>query len=415
MDNKPEPQTAEFHFDPADPATAADPGPAYSELRARCPFYHLQTPQQEYWISSDYNEVRNHILQDNPVWSFKWGNAAKDTAHDTGIVTDPPFHNEFRALLLPGFTPKALALFKPRVEQLANSLIDRMLERGGGDLHDDFALPLPAQVMCIMLGAPAEDYPRYKHWADELQALMFHDPKPGSHKQLFAEIYQHFIGLVNQRRALLTQAGIAEPELEHLGTVLPDDYMARAICSRVEGRRLTDMEIVNICATFLTGGQETTTGLITNLLWRLLEKPERWERVKAEPKLIDVAVEESLRHDPPVLAHFRTSLCPVNMHGEEIPEHAKLMFSIAGVNRDPAKFKDPDSFNLDRPLGEARQHLSFGAGVHFCIGAPLARIEGQVALRLLTQRLPRLRLAGPTERIVTWMYWGRSKLPVAWD
>lgn len=407
--------TSRFRFDPADPATAADPGTAYSELRRRCPFYHHRGEQLQFWITSDYDEVRNQVLQDNPVWSFKWGNAAKDTAHDTGIVTDPPFHNAFRAVLLPGFTPKALAAFKPRVEALASELVDRMLERTAGDLHEDFALPLPAQVMCVMLGLNPADYRRYKHWADELQELMFHDPKPGSHKQLFAELYRHFVDLADERRALLARAGVAEPELVHLGSVLPDDYISRALCSRVEGRRLTDMEIVNICATFLTGGQETTTNLITNLIWRLLQEPQRWEAVKADPKQIEVAVEESLRYDPPVLAHFRTSLKPVTMHGHEIPEHGKLMFSIAGVNRDPQRFASPDEFRLDRPLAEARQHLSFGAGVHFCLGAPLARLEAQIAVGLLIRRLPRLRLAGETERIDTWMYWGRKKMPVAWD
>jgi len=187
------------------------------------------------------------------------------------------------------------------------------------------------------------------------------------------------------------------------------------VVSQVENRPLSEAEILNVCLAFLTGGQETTTNLIGNLVWRLLEVPARWETLKADPGLIETAIEESLRHDPPVLAHFRTSLCPVTMHGHELPEHSKLMFNITGANRDPDKFQDPETFRLDRPLVEARQHLSFGSGGHFCLGAPIARLEAKIAMRLLIERLPGLRLAGPTARIHTWMYWGREKLPVAWD
>jgi len=197
--------------------------------------------------------------------------------------------------------------------------------------------------------------------------------------------------------------------------VLPDDFMSRALVSRVEGRRLTHEEMLNICLAFLTGGQETTTNLIGHLLRRLLEAPERWEQLKADPSLIDNAVEESLRFDPPVLAHFRTSLSETQMHGHDIPERAKLMFSICGANRDPAVFEAPDEFRIDRPLPEARQHLSFGSGVHLCLGAPVARLEARIALERLIERLPNLRLLGLGGRVRTWMYWGHTGLDVAWS
>ncbi|MBV9841047.1 MAG: cytochrome P450 [Sphingomonadaceae bacterium] len=402
-------------FDPVSQEVLDDPGRHYAALARACPFYALETAHHKFWITSDYAEIKDVVLQDSPIWSFKWGNAAKDTAHDTGIVTDPPFHMAFRDVLLPGFTPKAMAAFRPQIETIAEELGAAMDVRKSGDLHDDLALPLPARVMCRMLGLPEQDYKRYKHWADELQELMFHDPEPGSHKALFKEIYAHCIALAEDRRGMLRAAGIAEPNLSHLGEIVPDDYLSRSICAMIEGRRLTDMEIVNVCATFLTGGQETTTNLIGNCVWRLLEDRARWEAVCADPALIRIAVEESLRFDPPVLAHFRTATAPIEMHGHALPDHAKLMFSIAGANRDPARFADPDKFRLDRPRPELGRHLSFGAGVHFCIGAPLARLEAQIAVQLLTSRFPKLRLAGATERIETWMYWGRRTLPVAWD
>ncbi|MEP7349480.1 MAG: cytochrome P450 [Sphingorhabdus sp.] len=405
---------AEYKFDPVAPEVMADPGPHFAELAEKCPFYHYQGAAGNFWITSNTDEILKEVLVDSPVWSFKWGNAAKDTAHDTGIVTDPPFHNKFRNALLPGLNSAQIKRLQPRIEALANELIDKMLLKERGCLHDDFAMPLPAQVMCMMLGAPLENHQQYKLWADELIELMFHDTERGSHKAIFKIIYDHFMGLVEERRTLLTKAGIEEPELHHLGDVISDDYISRTLCVRVEGRRFTDMEIVNVCTAFMTGGQETTTSLITNAVWRVLQDRALWERLQVQPELIPVAVEESLRLDPPVLAHSRTNKCPVSMHGHELPERSKLMFSIAGLNRDPKRFPDPGKFDLDRPLNQARQHIAFGSGVHFCIGAPVARLEAQIALQLLTTRLPKLRLEGDGTRIATWMYWGRHSLPVAW-
>lgn len=406
---------SKFEFDPLNPAVMNEPGPAYAELQQRCPFYHYQGEKYDFYITSDYQEIKNEILKNAQVWSFKFGNAAKDSMSDVGFVTDPPYHEEFRNLFAPGLMPKAVEAYAERIEGMANTLIDGMLERGGGDLHDDFAMPLPVQVMCMVLGAPLEYAKQYKHWGDTLQALIFHDPEPGSYDRILPEIFAHFDGLVQQRRDLLAAAGVTEPGPEHLGTVLPDDYLSRAVVGRIDGRPLTQAEIRNLCSAFVTGGQETTTALIANCMWRLLEERSRWEQVCADPKLVDVAIEESLRFDPPAMAHFRTALCPVSMHGEEIPEHGKLMMSFVGANRDPALFERPNEFRLDRPLAEARKHLSFGFGTHFCIGSALARLEAKTALRLLTQRLPKLRLNGPTERVIPFMYWGRTKLPVAWD
>lgn len=406
----------DYAFDPMGPETLRDPGRAYSELRQRCPFHHYRGEDYAFYVTSRHDEIRREILADNPVWSFKYGNAAKDTISEVGFKTDPPFHNAFRSAMQPGLSPKAVQRYQGAAEEIAGGLIDRMLARGSaGDFHDDFALPLPAQMMCVMLGTRREDYLQYKEWADELQMQLFHEPEPGSFERILTVILPHFAGLLDGRRRLLAEAGIAEPDLSLLGGVLPDDYLSRVIVSKVQGRYLTQEEGLNVCLAFLTGGQETTTSLIGNLVWRLLQVPERWERLKANPALIESAIEESLRYDPPVLAHFRTSLCPVRMHGVDLPERAKLMFNIAGANRDPELFEEPEQFRIDRPLRQVKQHLSFGNGVHFCLGAPVARMEAKVALRLLIERMPRLRLTGAPTRLDSWMHWGPVKLPVAWD
>jgi cytochrome P450 len=402
-------------FDPLSEQTLKEPGAAYSALRERCPFHHHQSDEHDFYVTSRYDEIKREVLADNPVWSFKFGNAAKDTMSDVGFVTDPPFHQAFRAVLQPGLLPKALQGYGPKIEAIAQGLIDKMIEHGSGDFQDVFAMPLPAQVMCLMLGLPLANYRTYKRWSDELQAQLFHETKPASYEELLKEIVPFFGAQIADRRARLADAGVVEPEPAHVGTVLGEDFVSRCVVSTVEGRALRDAEILNVCLAFLTGGQETTTNLIGNLVWRLLEVPERWQALRANPALIENAIEESLRYDPPVLAHFRTSLCPVAMHGHELPEHSKLMFNITGANRDPEKFPDPESFRLDRPLAEVRQHLSFGNGVHLCMGAPIARMEARIAMRLLLERLPRLRLLGRGERVRTWMYWGRASLPLAWD
>ncbi len=399
------------------PETLADPGAAYSALREQCPFHRYQGPDFQFAITSDYREIKEEILQDNPVWSFRFGNAAKDTISDVGFKSDPPFHMSFRAALAAGFAPRQLKTYQGDVERICDELIAKMqaLPEARCDFHDLFALPLPSRIMCVMLGAPEADNLHYKRWADILQDMLFHDPTPGSFEPILKEIYPHFNTHLDARQAKLDAAGISVPSLEHLGEVVPNDFMSRAVIARVDGRPLTREEQLNICLAFLTGGQETTISLISNLVWRLLETPALWTRLKQEPALVESAVEESLRFDPPVLAHFRTSLCPVEMHGEALPERSKLMFSIVGANRDPAVFEGADTFRIDRPLPEARKHLSFGGGVHFCLGAPIARMEAKIALERLLVAFPNLRLDGPTERIGSWMHWGRVKLPIAWS
>jgi cytochrome P450 len=154
---------------------------------------------------------------------------------------------------------------------------------------------------------------------------------------------------------------------------------------------------------------------LTNLIWRLLEKPERWQAVCANPDLHMIAVEEALRHDSPAQAMWRTSLCPVSLHGVDIPAKSKLMVNYGAANRDHEVFTDAEEFRLDRPLDELRKHVAFSAGPHACPGAPVGRLELTTALRVLTQRLPKLRLNGPSERIGAYNFWGRRHLPLAWD
>ena len=181
------------------------------------------------------------------------------------------------------------------------------------------------------------------------------------------------------------------------------------------GRRLTDAELLNILQQLLVGGNETTTSLITNMFRRLLERPELYAQVVADPGLDAIAVEESLRMDAPVLGLFRTPTSDVELHGVTIPERTKAMATYGAANRDPDVFDDPDTFRLDRDVDELRRkHLAFGLGRHFCPGAHLSRLEARIVLRALAERAPDLRLDGDSTRIPTFLLWGRRTLPVAW-
>ena len=173
--------------------------------------------------------------------------------------------------------------------------------------------------------------------------------------------------------------------------------------------------MLNILQQLLVGGNETTTSLITNLFWRILERPELYEQLRTDPSLDAVAVEESLRFDPPVLGLFRTNTRELDLKGVTIPERTKVMASYAAANRDPDVFEDPDVFRLDRDLGDLRQkNLAFGLGRHFCPGAHLSRLEARIVVRRVLDRIPDLRLAGEPTRIPTFLLWGRRTLPIEW-
>ena len=275
-------------------------------------------------------------------------------------------------------------------------------------------MPLPARLMCIMLGAPEERYPDYRDWADRYFYSILNEPDTEMSLEEIHAISAPFFKVLAQRRADLAAKGL-EPDLALLGNALPNDFLSRFMCEKVDGAYLEDGEILSMMLGIIVGGNETTMNLIGNLLQRLLEVPERWAAVKADPALIDVAIEESLRIDPPVIGLFRTPRHDVTLQGTTIPKDAKVMYNIAAANRDPAMFADPDTFRLDRRLGHLRQHVAFSGGNHTCLGAPLARMEVRVVLTRLIARMPDLRLSGPSERVAGFNIFGKSRLPVRWS
>jgi cytochrome P450 len=268
-------------------------------------------------------------------------------------------------------------------------------------------------VIARLLGISEHDLDHFATMSDDLTRT-YNLPDPAASAPARARLDAYFQGEIDHRRALLAEAGVTEPAESDLGTVLPNDMISGFVVAEYQGRRLTDHEMQWVLLLLMLGGNETSTALLTNVLWRLLEDRSRWEAVRADRRLVEVAIEESLRHDPPVLGLFRTATHPVELHGVTVPEKAKVMVCYASANRDAAVWDDPEEFRLDRPLDALRRHLSFGFGAHFCPGAALARIEARIALHELLERFPDLRLDGPTTRIEAFNLWGRATLPVAW-
>ncbi|NKB98188.1 MAG: cytochrome P450 [Pseudomonadales bacterium] len=197
------------------------------------------------------------------------------------------------------------------------------------------------------------------------------------------------------------------------GVDVPEDLLTLiASGSDADGQLLSEADAQSVLMQLLVGGNETTTSLITNLLWRLLESPNQWQAMQEDATLIEPAIEESLRFDPPVLGLYRSTTRDVSLHDVLIPKGSKVFINYAAANRDSALFNDPNRFDITRSTRERKRHMSFGLGTHFCLGAPMARLETEIAFQAIMQRLPNLTLIGPGQRIAPFFLWGRRKLPV---
>jgi len=386
-------------YDPLAPDTVADPFPAYAWLRDQCPVH--KTEQFGHPVYTVSRRVDVHrILTDPWNWSNRLGpGVGYAGAERTGDIQrfDPPEHTARRKFARPEFNPVEVASLEPKVRALAAQMADEMAGSPQPfELHDGFALPIPILGFIDMMGVDREDRVRIKDWADELVKGLSDPYRAGP---ALGDLLRY---LLERVRAVRAGAPVNEGLLHTYAT------------REFQGRLLPEGEVANMLSQLMVAGHETTTSLITNMVYRLLEHRELWEQVCADPSLSEVAVEESLRFDPPVLGLCRTNNEPVDLGDDHLEVDTKVMVLYASANRDPSGFTDPDTFRLDRPWSELRRHYSFGWGMHHCLGAPLARLTARAALEALVERFPTLRLAGPTERIAPEFLWGRRTLPVAW-
>ena len=387
-------------WSPFEPDILNDPANGHQALLRDCPVHHCETFDPPFYTLSRYADVEE-ALRDIDTFSSHYGQGPRFT-DPQGMLSDPPQHTHLRRIVQQAFTPKAMAQLRPQIEALTRTLLqDAKAKRSDFDLHDDYAFPLPVIIIAGMLGVPESDLDRFKHWSD-VQVAAMGAADTSQYADTQAEFMGYMLNHLQQRRADLA-ANVS----------VPDDLLSLIAGAHYpDGVEVPEADALSMLTQLLVGGNETTTSLITNMLWRLLQDRQRWETVKQQPELIEAAVEESLRFDPPVLGLYRNTRCPVTLHNVDIPQGSKVLMNYAAANRDASVFTQPDQFDLQR---ERKRHMSFGLGTHFCLGAPMARMEAEIALAGLIEHTPDLQLLSDGERIPPFFLWGRSKLPVRWS
>ncbi|GCE28902.1 cytochrome P450 [Dictyobacter alpinus] len=366
-----------------DPANRANPYPLYERLRAT-PVARLD---DGFYAVSTYPEIAA-LLHDPRAGKDQRKSEVSVGARGVSptppfLFLDPPEHDHLRALVMHQFTPERVNAMHNRIVGIVNELLDARRDSQELDVVDDLAYPLPVTVICEMLGVPREDEGRFHEWADILAHSL--DPEPGEDMEAEAlrarqEITPYMLDLVQKRR-------------EH-----PEDDLisALAVNNDPEGR-MDDANLITTLVLLLIAGHETTVNLITNSSLTLLRNPEELARLHEQPERIIRVVEEVLRYEPPVQFAQRYALADIEIAGTTIPKGAGIRLIFGSGNRDPQQFVNPDHFDPDRP---DNQHFGFGGAVHYCVGAPLARIEAQIALTALFHRLvqPRLKVDPPPYR-----------------
>nr|WP_039938757.1 cytochrome P450 [Streptomyces himastatinicus] len=394
---------------------ATDPYPAYAWLREHAPVHRTTLPSGiDAWLVTRYADARQALadarLSKNPQ-------RHSESAHARGKVgipgeqradlmthllnIDPPDHTRLRRLVSKAFTPRRVAAFAPRVRELTDDLIDAFADRKEADLIHEFAFPLPIYAICDLLGVPREDQDDFRDWA---ATMIRHGGGPrGGVARAVKKIRAYLAELIHRKRA-----------------ALGNDLMSDLIRASDHGDHLTENEAAAMAFILLFAGFETTVNLIGNGLYALLRHPGQRARLQraleeGDEELLATGVEELLRYDGPVeMATWRFATEPVTIGGQRIAEGEPVLVVLAAADRDPERFADPDVLDLSRT---DNQHLGYGHGIHYCLGAPLARLEAQTALATLLRRIPDLRLAVEPDDL-RWrgglIMRGLRTLPVTW-
>jgi cytochrome P450 len=367
-------------WDPIDPAFRADPYPAYRALLEEAPLF--ESPYG-LLVVSRYEDLLTILRSSGTSNDFRNSTRFAPATEDEGDVTpsflflDPPDHTRLRGLVSRAFTPRRVEELRPRAQQIADDAFARAAQSGGMEIVEDLAFPLPVLMICEMLGVPAEDVDEFKEWSAATARGL--DPSftwpPGlleRFQALRSRAMDYFGELIARRRR--------EPR---------DDLLSALLEAEEQGDRLTEAEVFSTLNLLLIAGHETTVNLITNGVLAFARYPEQFARVREDPSLIRGAVEEVLRFDPPVHMMGRLPMEDIEISCGTIPAMSELVMLPAASSRDTAQFSAPDEFDVTRA---DNRHLGFGFGIHHCLGAPLARLEAQVALGTLARRFSSVEL-----------------------
>ncbi|HTT88605.1 MAG TPA: cytochrome P450 [Acidimicrobiales bacterium] len=383
------------------PEFVADPYATLRQMREEAPVYWSDSVGG--WLITRYDDVMTTFKHTGDYSNE--GRLGRAAAHVSGpdrqrlsvfeehyrtkglLHSDPPDHTRLRRLTVKAFTPSRIDALRPQISGTTAVLLDKCAQQGGMEAIGDLASALPVQVLSDLMGLPPGDQPLLRRWADQLLGFQGIN-KPNLELLLAAQT------AIVEIRHYLTQA--LEDRRKNPG----DDLLTAFAMSESEPGGLSTLEVINTCQTLLVAGHETTRSLVGNGLALLLSDRARWERLVREPTLVRTAIEEVVRYESPVARQPRLLKHTTRLGEVELQEGDVLFQMLNGANRDPAYFDNPDEFQIDR---EPNKHVGFGFGTHFCIGAPLARVEGEIALTALIQRFPSLSLAEPT------LHWDDSK------
>ena len=368
----------------------ADPALTAHKLLSGGRVYHYTGFNPPFYILSRYEDV-NQALLDAKTFTEGQGNGPTFQP-PLGVLSDAPHHTFIRGLIQPDFLAKRISDLKPRLEVIVNELLDAVAQKPIWDLHDDLSFPLPVIIICEILGIPTNDIARFKRWADASVASMCSED-PTEYLAQLDEMRDYLLKQISLKRSV--EGG--------------DDLLSIIAHARLDGDYLPDDETVGLAQQIFVAGNETTTSLITNLVWRLMTVGDLWADFFRGAIDIDDAINESLRFDPPLLGLFKTTSQPVTIGETEIPANSKVMMHYGAANRDPAVFPEPNRFD---PARAGKKMLSFSVGLHVCIGRELAKLEARVVLDALRERLPNLKLVDEGERVGPFLFWGKSRLPV---
>jgi cytochrome P450 len=363
------------------PATRRDPYPLYDQLRATSPVLHLPGP--DLWVVFGHDAVKR-ALSDHETFSSNVG-PSRGNRFEWLLFMDPPRHTQLRAILGRAFTARSIAGLAPRIRALTRELLDRVgdpdCDRGELDLVADLATPLPMMVIAELLGLPIDDWRRLAGWSEAIVNLG--NTIAGGDAEHAAAEFARADAEMTGYLATVIAARRGQPA---------GDLISRLVTAEPGGEPLDAPAITRFCQLLLAAGTETTTNLIDNAVLCFAAHPDQLARVRARPDLLPQAIEEVLRYRTPVQAMFRATRCAVELDGARIPAGAFVIAMIGAANRDPGRFAEPARFDVARA---PNPHLAFGHGIHFCLGAPLSRLEAGIALAELLGRFAQLELASP--------------------